>query len=107
MTEQQAPKKEDKDVFRMVWAVVVALVAFGALTTLGILYTDHKAQQADQRWCELFVGLDDNYRAAPRGTLPARTQKFADQIHKLRQDLGCPDTPVPIPQPAPSASPSG
>ena len=89
-----------------VWASLMMLAAVVGLASFGILYTDHEMRQSDERWCELFIGLDDNYRAAPPGSLPPRSQKFADQIHQLRRDLHCPDTSIPTIQPTPSASAS-
>lgn len=98
------PIKSRRDFVR---ATVMMLVAFIALVSFGILYLNHEMREADQRWCELFIGLDDNYRAAPPGSLPPRSQKFADQIRDLRHGLHCADTPQPsIQAPRPSASPS-
>lgn len=94
-----------------VWAAVMMLVAFATLSGFGILYTNHEMREADQRWCELFIGLDDNYRAAPPGSLAPRQQKFANQIRDLRLGLHCEDTPQPPIQsptsaPAPSRGPT-
>lgn len=80
------------------------LVAVVVLASFGILYTNHEMREADERWCDLFIGLDDNYRAAPPGSLPPRSRKFADQIHDLRRSLHCADTPQPTIQPVPSTT---
>jgi hypothetical protein len=95
------PIKNRRD---FVSAAFVAIVALVVLASFGILYTNHEMRKADERWCELFIGLDDNFRAAPPDSLPPRSQKFARQIHKLRKDLHCADTPQPTIQP--SAPPS-
>lgn len=87
------------------YAIVILIFTIGLLVSFNVWYVNHEQAQADQRWCDLFVGLDDNYRAAPVGALPERTLTFARQIRALRKDLHCRDTIVPLPTP-PSVSPS-
>lgn len=108
MTRPKAPRTlhEQADRRNLIYTALMMLVAFGLLTTFGILYTEHKSRVSDERWCDLVIGMDDNYRSAPVSTLPPRVQTFARQIHKLREDLGCRATPLPPPQPTPSVSAS-
>lgn len=107
-TPEEQPSKgrrrRDEGETQLFWTAIMMLVAFAALVSFQIIYTNRKAVEADRRWCDMIIGLDDNYRAAPPGSLPPRTVVFAKQIHKLRQDLRCKDTVV-VPQtPRPSAS---
>lgn len=83
---------------RRITQALVALVAVGLAITINILYVGYNQQRSDQRWCALMVGLDDNYRAAPPGSLPPRTQTFADSVKMLRKDFKCANTPMPTVQ---------
>lgn len=95
------PIKNRRD---FVWVTLIMLTSVAVLFSFGIVYINHEMSRADQRWCDLFIGLDDNYRAAPPGSLPQRQQRFANQIHQLRRDLHCAKTPQPTIQPIPSQS---
>lgn len=83
---------------RRITQTLVALIAVGIAITINILYVGYTQQKADQRWCALMTGLDDNYRSTDISKLPKRTQKFAVSVHTLRTELKCPATKVPSTQ---------
>jgi hypothetical protein len=97
-TPQQA-----KDNSRLVRSALAMLLVFGALVAFNIWYTSHtqavQQQKSDQRFCALFVGLDDRYRVS----VPPGSETFAQQVHDLRTSLHCPDTVVLIPSPPPAS----
>jgi hypothetical protein len=97
-TPQQA-----KDNTRLIRSALGMLLVFGALVAFNIWYTSHtqavQQRKSDERFCALFVGLDDRYRIS----VPPGSEVFAAQIHDLRKSLHCRDTVVFIPPP-PSSS---
>lgn len=75
------------EVSRLVWALVMFVAMFIAISAAGIAYTRHTQVQSDQRWCDLFTTLD----APTPAPTSARGKQAQNQIHKLRVDLGCVD----------------
>lgn len=72
------------------------LVAFAAVTSFNILYTNYTNRESDRTWCELMVGLDNRYQNLK--TSDPEAIKFRDQIHRIRNKLRCPpseSTPLP------------
>lgn len=88
------------------WRVLVAVVlSTMGLGGAGIVYTNwavgeqRKAErraeaellraerEADRRWCELLITLDDAYGATPPQS--STGQRLAADVHNLRVDLGC------------------
>lgn len=82
----------------------IALLAVAGLVSFNLWYTSHERLQADIRWCELMVALDDRYRALPSPAPEAA--KLAESISELRKNLQCSE-PGPVttdPRPSPSRS---
>lgn len=90
---------------RWITLTLFAMILFGCLAGFNTWYTNRAIHRSNQLWCAMVIGLDDNYRAAPPGTLPARTMVFARQVRTIRHELGCRDTAQPaIVYPTPSRS---
>lgn len=75
--------------------MVLVLVTFGLLVSFNILYTNYATRVGDARWCDLMVGLDDRYQKLE--TKDPDALDFRNRVHKLRQDLRCPPSPIEIP----------
>lgn len=67
------------------WSVFLALLTTVAVSVAGVLYTTYAQHQADLRWCELLATLDQPQQppTTERGRL------VQEQIHRLREQLGC------------------
>lgn len=63
------------------------MVPFVVLMIAGYLYTNFVQRQADHRWCELIVTLDEAWRAAPPQS--ELGERIAAAMHKLREDIDC------------------
>lgn len=85
---------------------LIMLVAFVAVASFNILYTNHINRQSDQTWCDLITSLDErNQRAA--GTVAGSDPdaiKFRRQVHDIRERLSCPGS-SPQPRHIPSTTP--
>ena len=65
----------------------IGLIVLGALISFTIWYAGWKQAQADSRWCDLIVPIDDRQQTI---TNPTPDQKeFADRMHTLRRKLHC------------------
>lgn len=73
--------------FRAWWSLVVVLAAAVCVAAGSIVYTNHTQREADRRWCELLASLDQP--GQPPTT--ERGRQIQEQIHELRDDLGCED----------------
>lgn len=94
----------------LVYLAVLLVFSVGILVSFDIVFNSYRQNQSDQRFCALFIGLDDNNRAIPADRMPERTRKFAGIVRDLREDLNCPDTPQPSPVPTqatPTPTPTG
>lgn len=86
----------DKRILTMPWwyALVAICVAMALLVAGGMGYTSYvdgereaAEREADRRWCQLLVTLDQAYSAVPPSTELGR--RVAGAIHTLRVDLDC------------------
>jgi CHASE1-domain containing sensor protein len=77
------------------WLLLVAMLGSIFLVSIGgVAYTNHVdgkresfEREADRRWCQLLVTLDDAYRSAPPATETGR--RVAGAVHALRVSLKC------------------
>lgn len=69
------------------WRGVALVAPFVLLMIAGMWYTNFVQQQADSRWCELIVTLDEAYQSAPPQSELGR--EIAVATHKLREDIHC------------------
>jgi hypothetical protein len=77
------------------WMILVSIfLSVVALAVAGVLYTGHvdgkreaAEREADQRWCELLITLDEAYSSAVPATELGR--RVADAVHNLRVGLDC------------------
>jgi len=105
MTDDIEELEQAKRDRRSITVTLVAVLLFGLLAGFNTWYTNRAIHRSNQLWCSMMVGLDDNYRAAPPGSLAPRTVVFARQVQVIRHELGCADTPQPhIVTPSPSGS---
>lgn len=108
MTEEEATEKVDAYERQRNTRLLQAATAFVGLAVLigvVVLWQIHREHVADQRWCSLMISLDDRYQAIPPGNISPDAQRFAEQIHELRQELHCPRSKV-KPSPLPSSVPT-
>jgi hypothetical protein len=70
------------------------VLAFVAVMAMGVMYVRHvdreaeqREREADRRWCELLVTMDDAYGSTPPQTELGR--RIATAMHQLRTDFGC------------------
>jgi hypothetical protein len=90
----QGPRGE-RGLSRLQGRAVVVLFLIAALFGVGNLFwTSREVGSEQSKWCGLVVTLDQADAAAPKqpaaGTF---TSALVAEIHQLRQDLGCRDTP--------------
>lgn len=77
------------------WIVLVSIVlSVMALAVAGVGYTSYvdgrreaAEREADQRWCDLLVTLDDAYGSGTPTTELGR--RVAEAVHTLRTELQC------------------
>jgi hypothetical protein len=94
---------------RLVYAVLVIIVSFAALTSFNILYTNKEIRESDAIKCELFMALDDRYTALPH--VDQDQLELIQIVRRLRNNLPCLPSGKPFPplrpSPTPAASPTG
>jgi hypothetical protein len=92
MTEEEVNDRihdfETKRNTRILQAVL-GLVGVLLVVSFNFWYTTYVAEKNDQKWCDLFVGLDDNYQSIPPSKLTAEQKDFAAKVHVLRRELHC------------------
>lgn len=71
--------------FRAWWSLVVVVASALMVAGACIVYTGHAQRQADRRWCELLITLDQP--AQPPTT--DRGREIQRQLHELRGEMGC------------------
>lgn len=78
------------------WRLLATVfLATAGLALCGVLYTGYvdgqreaAEREADRRWCQLLVPLDDAYTAGPPPTTEVG-KRVAVAIHNLRIAFGC------------------
>jgi hypothetical protein len=72
------------------WTVISPTIAFVLLLIMMILYIDYSNRHNDERWCKLMSSLDDRQQQIKNDPkVSADQREFIDNIHELRQSLGC------------------
>lgn len=70
------------------YSIMVLVGGLGILVAAGMFYTRYKIHESEQKLCAVVASMDDTYRQRPPTTETGR--RIAMQMHRLRQDLGCP-----------------
>lgn len=71
----------------LAYSLAVTFVGMIAALGLAIGYTAHTASDNEQKWCDLVITLDKQYRASPPSTDNGRV--LAEIIARLKADLDC------------------
>lgn len=74
---------------RLWHAAIAVVVSMTVVVVCGLVYTNRVVNQSNHRWCGLLVLLDDRNQKAPPAADPD-TQRFRDELHKLRIAYKCP-----------------
>lgn len=87
--------KEIKSIRKdLVKTIATSIVTILIVLGISIWYAGHVRSEADRQWCALIGGLDNRYQAILKNPSADPTQarslrEFANQIHQLKNDLGC------------------